>query len=99
MGSPRVWSQTSDPGSWEFWARCDRVLKTGRSFARSFDQVRSAERRQAAGLPEDAGLPDAVPGTGLGVVRRARQQVSSGQAAEALAGGVPGAGLGGGAGG
>jgi DNA-binding XRE family transcriptional regulator len=37
----------------EFWARCDRVLKTGRSFARSFDQVRSAERRQAAGVPED----------------------------------------------
>ena len=70
----------------EFWARCDRVLKTGRSFARSFDQVRSAERRQAAGVPEDAGLPDAVPGTAPGVIRRARQQISSGGTAEALAG-------------
>ena len=69
----------------EFWARCDRVLKTGLSFARSFDQVRAAERRQAAGVPEDPGLP------------RRRQALSCGrsggpgsrfpgQAAEALVG-------------
>lgn len=70
----------------EFWARCDRVLKTGRSFARSFDQVRAAERRQAAGVPEDPGLPEAAPGAELRAVRRARQQISSGQAVEALAG-------------
>ena len=70
----------------EFWARCDRVLKTGRSFARSFDQVRAAERRQAAGAPEDAEMAGAVPGTAPGVIRRARQQISSGRAADALAG-------------
>jgi len=63
-----------------FWARCDKVLKTGRSFTRDFGQIRDAERRQAAGLPET------VPGTGLGAFRRARQQICSAGTAEALAG-------------
>lgn len=64
-----------------FWARCDRALKIGRSFG----QVRAAERHQTAGVPEDAGLPDAMPSIAPGVIRRARQQISSGQAAETLA--------------
>jgi transcriptional regulator with XRE-family HTH domain len=69
-----------------FWVRCDGALKTGRSFARSFDKIRDAEHRRAAGLPEASGLPEAAGGTRPGVARRARQQISSGEAAEALAG-------------
>ena len=63
-----------------FWARCDRVLATGRPFTLAFDQVKAAERRQAAGLPE------AVPDSGLRAFRQAQQQITSCDAAEALAG-------------
>ncbi len=63
-----------------FWARCDAVLRTGRSFTVAFDQVKHAEQRRAAGLPA------AGPDSGLGAFRLARKRVCSADPAEALAG-------------
>jgi DNA-binding XRE family transcriptional regulator len=63
-----------------FWARCDQVLKTGKALARAFDQIRAAERHQAAGLP------DTVPDAALGAFRQAVQQITSDGMPEALAG-------------
>jgi transcriptional regulator with XRE-family HTH domain len=63
-----------------FWARCDAVLRTGRTFTVAFDQVKHAEQRRAAGLA------DAGPDSGLGAFRLARKRVCSAETAEALAG-------------
>jgi DNA-binding XRE family transcriptional regulator len=63
-----------------FWARCDAVLRTGRSFTAAFDLVRHAEQRRAAGLA------DGGPDSGLGAFRLARKRVCSAEMAEALAG-------------
>src|ERR1700719_2367148 len=63
-----------------FWARCEKVLKGGRVFTLAFDQIRAAERRQAAGLP------DVVAGAELGAFRQARQKITSDGMPEALAG-------------
>jgi transcriptional regulator with XRE-family HTH domain len=63
-----------------FWARCEKVLKSGRMLALAFDQIRAAERREAAGLP------DVVPDAALGAFRQARRKITSGGMAEALAG-------------
>jgi len=63
-----------------FWAGCDRVLRNGRAFTTAFDQLKAAERRQAAGLPET------VPDTALQAFRRARRLITASAPAEALAG-------------
>ena len=63
-----------------FWARCEKALKSGRAFTLAFDQIRAAERREAAGLPDV--VPDAAPGA----FRQARRKITSDGMAEALAG-------------
>jgi DNA-binding XRE family transcriptional regulator len=64
-----------------FWARCDQVLKSDGAYALAFDQVRTAERRQATGL--SVAVPDAPPAGAFG---RPQPPVFCGGMAEALAG-------------
>lgn len=65
-----------------FWARCDKVLKSGRSYELAFEKIRAAERGQVGPAAEQPPPPRPVPaGAAAG-----RRLVPAAGAAEALAG-------------
>jgi DNA-binding XRE family transcriptional regulator len=64
-----------------FWARCDKILKSGRSYELAFEKIRAAERGPAAQAAEQALPPRPAPAGAAAAGRL----LPAGGAAEALA--------------
>ncbi len=72
-----------------FWARCDKVLKSGRSYELAFEKIRAAERGHGRPAAEQPPPPRPVPAgaaAGRRLVPRRRRRRGAGRATRTWAG-------------